>query len=296
MKISTCKYFISDAFKSLKRNSTISLASMATVLATLFVFGVFLLTAININIGVKDVESKVEIKVFLKDNISTSDQQNVETKLKDTNGVKDVVFESKQEALSRFKQQLNDNASILEGYDDKNNPLPSSFVVKLNTPDDSKTVSDTVKDMNGVESVGNDQELIDKIASFAKTVRWVGVAIFIILIFVSLFLIVNTIKLTVYSRRREVGIMKFVGATDWFIRWPFILEGITIGVVGAILSDIALYFAYKGVYEKITVNLFTVQLMSPIYVLSTMSWQFILSGTIIGIFGSIIALRKFLVV
>lgn len=296
MKISTCKYFISDAFKSLRRNSTISLASMATVLATLFVFGVFLLTAININIGVKDVESKVEIKVFLKDNIATNDQKNVEEKLQDTNGVKGVVFESKQEALSRFKEQLNDNAGILEGYDDKNNPLPSSFVVKLNTPDDSKAVVDTVKNLNGVESVGNDQDLINKIASFAKTVRWVGVAIFIILISVSLFLIVNTIKLTVYSRRREVGIMKFVGATDWFIRWPFILEGIAIGVVGAVLSDIILYFAYKGVYEKITVNLFTVQLMSPMYVLSTMSWQFILSGTLIGIFGSIIALRKFLVV
>lgn len=296
MKISTCKYFISDAFKSLKRNSTISLASMATVLATLFVFGVFLLTAININIGVKDVESKVEIKVFLKDNIAANDQKNVEEKLQDTNGVKGVVFESKQDALSRFKEQLNDNAGILEGYDDKNNPLPSSFVVKLNTPDDSKAVVDTVKNLNGVESVGNDQDLINKIASFAKTVRWVGVAIFIILISVSLFLIVNTIKLTVYSRRREVGIMKFVGATDWFIRWPFILEGIAIGLVGAVLSDVVLYFAYKGVYEKITVNLFTVQLMSPMYVLSTMSWQFILSGTLIGIFGSIIALRKFLVV
>lgn len=296
MKISTFKYFISDAFKSLKRNSTISIASVATVLATLFVFGVFLLTALNINLGVKDVESKVQISVFLKDDITITDQREIELKLRGSEGVDDVTYESKQEALEKFRVQLKDNAELLEGYDAKNNPLPSSFIVKLQKPQYAQNIVNSVKDMNGVEKVGNDQELINKIASFSKTIRWVGIAIFAILIGVSLFLIVNTIKITVYSRRREIGIMKFVGATDWFIRWPFILEGIVIGVVGALLSNIILYLGYNALYKKIMENLFTMQLISPAYIYTTLSWEFVLAGILIGIFGSIIALRKFLVV
>lgn len=296
MKISTINYFIVDAFKSLKRNTTISIASMATVLATLFVFGVFLLTGINVSHGISDVESKVEIKVFLKDDIKLAEQKDIESALRDISGVKEVTHESKDEALQKFREQLKDNATILKGYDEKNNPLPSSFIVKLDNADVAKTVESSVKDMNGVEDVGNDQDLIDKIAAFAKTIKWVGVVLFSVLIGVSLFLIINTIKLTVYSRRREVGIMKFVGATDWFIRWPFIIEGVVIGILGAIFSNLLLYFSYKEVYGKITESLYTIQLLSPSYVLTTLSWQFILSGALIGIFGSIIALRKFLVV
>ncbi|SHE69966.1 permease-like cell division protein FtsX [Clostridium fallax] len=296
MKFSTFSYFISDAFKSLKRNKTISLASMATVLATLFVFGVFLLTGMNVNRSVSDVESKVEIKVFLKDDISVMDQRQLEVKLREMDGVKDVNYESKEQAMDNFKKQLNGYESILEGYGKDKNPLPNSFVVKLENPDIAKKVSEEAKKLTGVEDVANDQELISTISSFAKAIRWIGLVLFIVLIGVSLFLIINTIKLTVYSRRREVGIMKFVGATDWFIRWPFVIEGITIGIVGAIFADVLLYFAYKGVYGWLTANLFTVQLISPMYVFSTVLWQFILSGAVIGIFGSIIALRKFLTV
>ena len=296
MKISTINYFIVDAFKSLKRNTTISIASMATVLATLFVFGVFLLTGINVSHGINDVESKVEIKVFLKDDIKLAQQKDIEAALRNISGVKEVTHESKDEALQKFREQLKDNATILKGYDEKNNPLPSSFVVKLDNADVAKTVESSVKSMDGVEDVGNDQDLIDKIASFAKTIKWVGVVLFAVLIGVSLFLIINTIKLTVYSRRREVGIMKFVGATDWFIRWPFIIEGMVIGILGAIFSNLLLYFSYKEVYGKVTESLYTIQLLSPSYVLTTLSWQFIISGMLIGVFGSIIALRKFLVV
>lgn len=297
MKISTIKYFISDAFKSLRRNRTISIASMATVLATLFVFGVFMLAALNINNAVNSVESKVQIKVFLVKDINLSDQRDIEVKLRATEGVKDVTYESKEEALDNFKKQLKDNADLLTGYDDdKSNPLPSSYIVELDKPEYSQTVINEVKSMTGVESIGNDQDLINKIAAFAKTIRWVGIVIFVVLIGVSLFLIMNTIKLTVYSRRREVGIMKFVGATDWFIRWPFILEGVVIGVVGAILSNVLLFFAYKEIYAKITTQLITVNLINPAYVFSMMSWQFVISGALIGTLASIIALRKFLVV
>ena len=296
MKLSIFKYFIADAFKSLRRNKTISIASIATVLATLFVFGVFLLTGLNINRGVQDVQSKVEIKVFLADKISQIEQKEIENKIRSVSGVKDVQYETKDQALNNFRNQLKGYESILDGYGVNNNPLPNSFVVKLDHPDVAEAVQKEVKGMKGVEDIRNDQQLISTISSFTKAIRWIGLVLFVVLVGVSLFLIVNTIRLAVYSRRREVGIMKFVGATDWFIRWPFIIEGVTIGIIGAVISDAVLYFAYKAVFTKISENLIMANLISPMYIFTTMSWQFILAGILIGIFGSLIALRKFLTV
>ena len=127
-------------------------------------------------------------------------------------------------------------------------------------------------------------------------VRVVGIVLFIILIGVSIFLIMNTTKLTVYSRRREVGIMKFVGATDWFIRWPFIIEGMVIGLLGAMLSVIGVYFIYRFGVGIIANNILMVSLINPTYVLTMLSWQFALGGIAVGGIASYIALRKFLVV
>lgn len=301
MKFSTIGYFISDAFKSLKRNRTISIASIATVLTTLFIFGAFLLTALNVKNGVTDVQDKVEVKVFLKDDVTQEQKDEVEAKLKTIQGVKGVEFESKDEAFAKMEGSSDYNKEILAGYSKENNPLPASYIVRLEGPEVASNVesdmkTDNKKYMDGVEDVGNDEELIGTINSFVKVINTVGLVLGIVFVGVSLFLIVNTIKITVYSRRREVGIMKFVGATDWFIRWPFVIEGIIIGLVGGILSTLLLFAGYNFLYGKIvsSSSLYMPQFVQPMYVLTTMSWQFILAGIVIGAIGSIIALRKFL--
>lgn len=295
MRISIFSHFFGDALKSLKRNKTMSIASIITIFATLFVFGVFLLFGYNVNSAVRSLEDKVEIKVYMKNDISIGEKNQLRENLSSSAGVKEVVFESKEQALENAKKQLGEYSDVLEGYEDSSkNPLPSSFIVKLNTPNDAKKVSDKFKSAAGVESIGNDQEIVNKISGFAKTIRWIIVVLFGILAFISVFLIVNTIKLTVFSRRREIGIMKFVGATDWFIRWPFVIEGIIIGLVGAIISNITLYFSYKWLYSSMVSQFISVQIVKPVYVLTTMTWQFALAGIVIGVFGSVIALRKFL--
>lgn len=300
MKLNSFFYFIADAFKSLKRNMTISIASAATVLTTLVVLGAFLLTAVNVNLGVQDVQNKVEIKVYLNNDITPAQQEAVQAKIKSVEGVKAVEYETKAQALVNFKEQFADDKDILEGYDASNNPLPNSFTVKLNEPTVADTVEKAVtpdgKLMAGINEVGNDQEMIKTITSFANTVKWVGLILFVVLIGVSLFLIINTIKITVYSRRREVGIMKFVGATDWFIRWPFVIEGIVIGLVGSILSVAVIYGVYSAIFKSAVQGggLYAVDFVHPSYILTNMSWQFIGAGILIGAIGSIIALRKFL--
>jgi len=296
MKINTVKYFLSDSIKSIRRNVTVSTASMATVAATLFILGIFLLTILNVNQGILNVESKVEVKIYLNDKITDTQQKDIEMKIRSVDGVVRNDYETKAQALENFRKQLGEQSkSLTEGLE-KDNPMPNSFIVKVDKPDTVTSVVKAVTGMPGIDSIKDGREIVDKILSITKTIKWVGGSIFIILIGVSLFLIGNTIKITVYSRRREIGIMKYIGATDWFIRWPFIMEGIMIGALGGIIADVVLFYVYKLAYIKITNGLMMMQLVSPIFVSTYMLALFLGFGILIGVVGSIIALRKFLAV
>ncbi|AKN32875.1 cell division protein FtsX [Clostridium carboxidivorans P7] len=293
MRISTIKFSIVDALKSLKRNKTISSAA-ATVAATLFILGVFWLTIQNVNQGILEVESRVEVKVILKDNITMLQQRDIEKKIKDVDGVEDVSYESKAQAIEKFRKQLGEqNKGLLDGLD-KDNPMPNSYIIKVQKPEVVSNVVSGIKGMPGIDEIKDGRDIVNKIITITKTIKWVGSVMFVILMGVSLFLIGNTIKLTVYSRRREIGIMKYIGATDWFIRWPFIIEGMMIGVVGGIVADIILYYAYRMAYAKVSSGLVMIQLVEPQYVLINILGLFILVGMIIGAAGSISSIRKFL--
>ena len=296
MKINTINYFIVDALKSIKRNITVSFAAMLTVLVTFFVLGTFTLVGLNFNKTIEDVADKIEIKVYLQDDIKLVNKREVEIKLSEQDGVKAVTYESKDEAFTKLKKDLEGNSGMLEGYSLENNPLASSYIVTLEDASYASNVTKAVEDMTGVESVTNQQELIEKISRVVDFVQILGIVLFFVFIGVSIFLIMNTIKLAVYSRRREVGIMKFVGATDWFIRWPFVIEGIVIGAIGSLLSSILLYFAYNGIFRWIVSSMFIVNLVQPQFVLTTLLACFVGGGVVVGAIGSIFALRKFLIV
>jgi cell division transport system permease protein len=295
MKINTFKHYTIDAIKSLKRNKTISLASFITVTVTLFILGIFIILAQNIDIGMNNVKSQVQIQVFLKDDINTKQQENIMQKLDNISEIKNIEFEDKSKALEKFNEQISENDnSLLSNYDSSNNPLPNSYIIELENPEISQQVITSIENMPGIESIGNDQEFTNKIISISKNLKWIGIGLFVLMVLVSIFLISNTIKLTIYSRRTEIGIMKFVGATDWFIRWPCIIEGAVIGLSGAISANILLYYLYKTAFIKISENLLLVNLLSPSYITQTLQWQFILVGILIGAIGSSWSLFKFL--
>ncbi|MGL5150190.1 MAG: permease-like cell division protein FtsX [Clostridium sp.] len=296
MKINTINHFIGDAAKSLRRNSTISLASIITVFITFFILGTFLLVGTNFSKAISSVEDKIELKVWLDDDIKLIDKREVEIKLREQPGVKEIKYESREEAYKNFEGSTNGAEGLLKGYTLESNPFPASYIVELTDPSFAEEVSKSVKELPGVEDIGNQQDLIETISSVVKGVRTVGFILFVVMIGISIFLIMNTTKLTVFSRRREVGIMKFVGATDWFIRWPFIIEGMIIGLVGAIIAIIVLFFGYKAVFSMIVSNMLLVDLVSPSYVISSLLVMFGLGGIISGGIASFAALRKFLVV
>lgn len=293
MKINTVNYLIADAFKSLKRNRTISIASIITVLITFVVLGIFLLVAQNASGMIAGVQDKIEIEVFLKDDIKLIEEREIEVKLRDQQGVSDVTYKSKEEA---YKDVEESNPKLLKGYTLDKNPFPASYIVKLEDASEVSSIINEIQDLPGVEDVSNQQDTIETIQAMVKGVKWVGAALFAILIGVSIFLIMNTTKLTVYARRREVGIMKFVGATDWFIRWPFVIEGMVIGAFGSVLSVIVLYFIYNFSYNYITSNLALMMfsLVSPAQILSGLLIPFLFGGMFVGGIASFLALRKFL--
>ena len=293
MKISTVNYFIGDAFKSFKRNKTISIATIITVLVTFIVLGVFSLVAENLNLAIGGLEDKIELVVYLNDNITPIDKKEIQVKINSQQGVKEIQYESREDA---FKKLQENNAGILKGYTLEKNPLPASYIVKLENMSYAPAIREAVKDLDGVESVSDEQESIDTIQNLIKFTKIIGTVLFIILIGVSIFLIMNTTKLTVYVRRKEVGIMKFVGATDWIIRWPFIIEGILIGLIGTFLSVIVLYFLYKFVISFIAARVIILNLIPVSYVFTSLLWKFVLGGILVGGFASYLALRKFLVV
>lgn len=297
MRFSTIKLFIIDALKSLKRNKTISIASVATVMATLFVLGAFIMFLLNVKVGITDVNSQVEAQVYLNDNISISDQKNVLDKITAVPQVVNVSFKTKQQALNDWKKELGSkNQELLSGME-QDNPLPSSYVVKVKNPEDITKVESALKGVGGIYQVSDGRDIVNKISAVTKTIQWVGIVLFLILIGVSLFLISNTIKLTVYARRKEIGIMKYIGATDWFIRWPFIIEGMVIGLLGAIVADIVIYYIYLLAYNKATSFVsMMINLVSPSYFVTNLSWMFIIGGILIGALGSILSIRKFLIV
>lgn len=294
MKISSIKHFFSSAFKSLVRNKTLSIASVVTVTLTLFLFGVLLLVMVNANGLIEDIESKIELQVFLNEDASISEKMEIEKKLKLNEHVKEVSFVTKEEALEQFKDQLGEeNKELVQGFEESN-PLPESYVIKVDTPESIELIAEDVKDMTGIKQIEDDVDLVNQITSFTNGIKWVGILIMIILIPVSLFLIMNTIKLAVFSRRKEIGIMKYVGATDAFIRWPFVIEGLIIGLLGSLISVLLLNNIYFAVFNKLSGVVRGGNIIAPNTILFQLTFWFVLAGCIIGILGSILSLRKFL--
>ncbi|HEY5561880.1 MAG TPA: permease-like cell division protein FtsX [Clostridiaceae bacterium] len=293
MKISTGKYFLSDSFKSIGRNRTLSLASMFTVAAALFIFGIFVLTGVNVSTAIKNVESKVQVEIFLKDDITDIQRSDLEAKINSNKDVLKMIFQSKSDAMERFKNIIGkDNPGLISGI--SSDILPTSFVVTMKKPEQISALISQVTGMPGIDTIENKKDFIEKIVTITNGIKWIGAVVFIILGGVALFLISNTIKITVYSRRREISIMKFIGATDWFIRWPFIIEGMIIGIVGSLISTIVLFYTYGFVVNKVVGDILT--MIPASFIFTYLVWIFLACGVVIGAIGSAFAIRKFLVV
>jgi len=291
-KIRNMAYFAQETAKSLWRNGMMTIASITTVTVSVFILGLFLTIFLNSRHVASYLEDTVQISVYMK-NSASDDQINITgAEIAALPGVIEVKTVTKEQALERFRDRLGKNANILSALAD--NPLPYSFDVHVDMPERIDELIPKIQVMPNVETAKYGKDVVDQLFKFTKVLRFGGIVVILLMSLATLFIIVNTIQLTVYARKTEIEIMKYVGATDWFIRWPFLLEGIVIGLLGACISAFILTTLYSMSIGKVQAAL----AFMPVYnTWPLMIWIWIvllLAGSMIGALGSYISLRKFL--
>ncbi len=289
MSINTVEYFIREVIHSLRRNNWMSVASIGTVAVSLFIFGMFLMLVMNMNKMVDAMESQVQIMVYLEDDFSRDDARELEVDLKKMQGVEKVTFVPKEEAMEKFKDQK----TLLDALDETN-PLPDSFEVMVLQPEMVKTAAENIEKFEGVDSAKYGQDVMEHLFDITRLIRIFGFALMMVLALATLFIISNTIRLTVFARRKEIAIMKYVGATDWFIRWPFVLEGIVMGFLGSLIASVVLRFTYSGITAKIYDTLAFFPLIPEEPFLNYVTMIVVIGGMIMGAIGSTVSIKRFL--
>ena len=232
MKFSTKWYYIKETFTSLKRNSLMSIASISTVALSILVLGMFLTMVLNVNNLASHLENQVQVTIYMEDSASAEQLKQMEKVLRSTPGIVKVTPRTKEQALADFKKRLGEQQKLLAALGE-DNPFPASFEIQVDNPERIPQLVPQFQQMPGVETAKFGQEVVEHLFQLTRVLRIGGVLLIILLAIATLFIISNTIRITVFARRREVNIMKYVGATDWFIRWPFLLEGMIMGFVGA---------------------------------------------------------------
>lgn len=292
-----------DAFRSMTQSSLMSLASMGTVTVSLLVLSVVLLLAVNLQNAASSLEQQVEIKAYVcaawdettkcnKQEPKDEQKKALGEQLKRLPGVAKVTYMTRQQALERMKQEFGEQKDLLEGLDE--NPLSDVFEVTTTDPAYVKGIAEAAAKLAGIRKVDYGQEWVDKLTTFTHAVRIGGVGLVILLVIATVLTISNTIRLAVYARRREIGIMKLVGATDWYIRRPFMIEGVFLGMVGSLLSMVITGSGYQRLAGYMHQNIPFLPVVPPQDVLMSLTLGLILLGAVLGAVGSLISMRRFL--
>lgn len=297
MRFRIIKNIFKQGLEGLWRNRTMGLASVSSILAVLLILGLVLILVLSINNAVVEIKSQFDVlQVFLEDEISPKEMEVFEDYLRNNDKVDSFQVETSDEALEKMKESLGEDAYILDGME-KDNRLPNSFIIKLKKIEYTDSVVGEIKELSGVDTVPYYKDLIDKLIKISTYIRMGGLIITGALVFVSIFIISNTIKLTVASRKREINIMKYVGATNGYIRGPFIMEGILFGLVAAALAILFTNLGYEYFFKAISDKLYyvlSIYLIPPEVLFKDISIIFISIGAGIGAVGSILSLKRYL--
>ncbi len=290
-------YTVKQGIINLWRNRGMTIASILTVSATLLVLGVVFILIVNISNFSEYANDQFDsIQVFLNDGLSNAEMREIGEKILEIEEVTTITFESKEDALENMKKQWKDHASVLEGLETRN-PLPNTYIVNIDNLIYSDSIVRKIEKIEGIEMIKYYREVIDKIKNISYVIRNIGFAIIALLLFVSTFAISNTIKLGVAAREKEISIMKYLGATHWFVRWPFIFEGMMIGLLGSLLSVFLIEIGYSKLYTVLTNDYYVLiaayivpveSIMNAIFVV------FLVTGAGVGELGSLWGVRKYL--
>ncbi len=296
-------YFLRESLTSFQRNWVMSLGAVITIYLSLLLVGVFVISGFFVDQIVRSVEQKVQITIFLKDGAAASDVTALQQAIVADPLVKNVSYVSKDQALARFKQEMKDTPEIYRQLE--NNPLPASLEVELKDPRQVAVMVSHIK-ANAVfpKTIGHPtdperdlrygQKVIKQLFAFTQVARIIEAVFIIMLAVVSLIFINNTIRLAIYARRKEIGIQRLVGASNWFIRTPFLMEGVLQGLIGALLSILTLVLVQAAILPRLRDTLKFLPIDLSASSLTQLSVIMIFAGMLIGLVGSALAMRRYL--
>lgn len=296
MKIRTFGRHIRESLKSLVRNGWMTFASVSAVTVTLLLVGVFFVILMNLNEMANSLEKDVQIKVFAETTATEEQLDSLESQLKSIREVESVNFSSKDNELKSLAESMGEDGKVFVELFQESNPLSDVFIVKAKDPLDTMKVAKKIENFDYVEDVRYGKGVVEKLFNVLEVSRNVGIVLIAGLFFTATFLISNTIKITIVARRREIEIMRLVGATNGFIRWPFFLEGIWLGILGSIIPIVLITTVYDEFYNTLAPRLES----SFIQILETTPFAYqvggllLLLGCLIGAWGSLMSVRKFL--
>ena len=299
MKFNSFTYLISEGIKNVLKNKKASMASLVTMICAMIMFGVFFVLGENANHVVEQVSSSQGIEVFIVNEATDEEINKLESDIWSLGDkIATVTFVSKQEALESMKEQLGSDSDLLDIYEGDNNIFPASFIVTLSDLSYSAEVEQQIWEMDNVKDITSSDQTIDTLIKIVNGVKIAIGVIFVFLIIIAITIISNTIKLSVHARRKEISIMKYVGATNGFIRGPFIIEGILIGIVSSALTLLILGTGYDIIIEKIgnssVLQVMGIQLLQFSDMLQVITIVFLALGIGIGVIGSSISMKKYL--
>ncbi len=293
MKLRSFKRLWSETKNSLRRNKVMSLASVGTVTVALLILGFFMLFAANVEFLVADLESQVEITAYFGEEATTQEINDGTRAIAALPNIEGVIFISREEALNLLKEQFGEDSELLEAVEGMN-PLRHSLQIKLVDQEEIMSTAQEIEKITGITEVRYRSDVVERLLNLTRMIRTFGLAVAVLLVLMTAFMISNTIKLTVYARRKEIGIMKLVGATDWFIRWPFVLEGMILGLGGALVTVGLIFFGYPALVRNLSSTLPFLPLLNSNAFIQNICQIVLGSGMVIGALGSMISIRRYL--
>ncbi|AOM81948.1 permease-like cell division protein FtsX [Salisediminibacterium beveridgei] len=295
MKVRTLGRHAKEGGKNIIRNGWMTFASISAVAVMLMVVGAFTLLIFNINHFANSLEDDVEIRAFVERTASETDQEILLEEMDSLSGIDEIAYVPRDEGLEQFLDSLGEQGAYFQGLRDEN-PLNDVFVIRAENPAETDLLAGQIEELNHVEGVEYGQDIFEQLFSATDFVRIVGIVLIFGLIFTAVFLIANTIKITIIARKREIQIMKLVGATNAFIRWPFFIEGLLLGVFGSIVPIVVLSYGYDQFYTAMGQNtgLEFFDFLSTYPLAFQTSALLLIIGATVGVWGSLMSVRKFL--
>ncbi len=287
---------IRDAFKSVIRNFSLSIASISCISITLIIVAASIIATRNVNNFTRLIERDVTVVVFMNNKIDEAGLNTFEKELDKIDNIASKEFKSKEQSKEEMMKESDLFASTMKDWEEEDNPLKDSYLIKVKDIKEIKKTVAEIKDLENVEIVNYGEQMVEKLVSAFSIVKTVSYTLVLILVVVTVFLIVNTIKLTIFSRKREISIMRVVGASNFSIRNPFVVEGMILGAFGSIIPIIFCTYGYVALYEKFDGQLFSplIKLLKPTPFIYQTSLIVLLLGIIVGMIGSSRAVRKYL--